>query len=86
MVQERLRSHERQLEVLQSELDGFSHEQNKQGREVAVIKNTVGTISNDITAIKADFESQMSWIRRGLWAAAGTFLVFTLALAQVAGG
>lgn len=50
-------------------------------------------MQREVTDIRDDIKGlvqQVAWVRRGLWAAAGTFLMFVIALAglisQVAGG
>jgi hypothetical protein len=66
-------------------------------RDIAVITTELRETREDIadmrTALDRSREEQkaeMTWVRRGLWVAAGSFLVFIIALgtliAQIAGG
>lgn len=56
---------------------------NKQDRELTGYEKDIGNIRDDLKELKDDFNEQMKWIRRGMWAAATAFGTFILMLAGV---
>jgi hypothetical protein len=40
-------------------------------------------VREDIAEMKQDFSGQLTWVRRGLWAAAATFTMFVITLATL---
>lgn len=85
-IQERLRTHGKRLDTTEGALAGVGRVQGDQATEIAVMRRDVTEIREDIKGLV----QQVAWVRRGLWAAAGTFLMFVVALAalitQVSGG
>lgn len=59
------------------------------GTEVREIREDIGEMKRELSKAREEQKAEMVWIRRGLWAAAGTFTMFVVALAtlvlQVAG-
>jgi len=79
----RLQEHDRRL-------DGHDRSKGKMWEQIhdgklkhTEVKGDVRNIRDDIIELKNDFGGQMKWIRRGMWAAASTFLIFILMLAGV---
>jgi chromosome segregation ATPase len=70
-----------------TELRGVSsrHETEIQvtGTEVREIREDIGEMKRELAEARKEQKAEMVWIRRGLWAAAGTFLMFVLALASL---
>lgn len=89
-LQERLRNHDSRIQANHDSISTLRGEQGSQKIEIAVIHTELAGAREDIAEMKADFSGQLTWVRRGLWAAAGTFLMFVLALTtlivQVVGG
>jgi len=89
-IQERLRNHDARLNANHDSIGFLRGEQANQKIEIAVIHTELAGAREDIAEMKDDFSGQLTWVRRGLWAAAATFLMFVIALAtlivEVVGG
>jgi hypothetical protein len=86
----RLRNHDQRLDASHrsiSELRGTSarHETEIKvtGTEVREIREDIGEMKRELGEARKEQKAEMVWIRRGLWAAAGTFLMFFVALASL---
>jgi len=53
------------------------------GTEVREIREDIAEMKKELTEARREQKAEMVWIRRGLWAAAGTFLMFVVALATL---
>lgn len=53
------------------------------GVEVREIREDIGDMKRELAEARREQKAEMVWIRRGLWAAAGTFLMFVVALASL---
>lgn len=80
-IEGRLREHDRRLDASHDSIGGLRAGQAKQAVEIAVMHTELSGVREDISELKGNVESQMAWVRRGLWVAAGTFLTFILAIA-----
>jgi len=89
-IQERLRNHDARLNANHDSIGTLRGEQASQQIELAVTRTELREVREDIAEMKKDLTGQLAWLRRGLWLAAGTFLMFFVAVAtlvvQVAGG
>lgn len=82
-LQERLRSHHERITANHDSIGHLRGKQARQETDIAVMRTEMRETREDIVDMKQDFTSQLTWVRRGLWAAAGTFLMFTIALATL---
>lgn len=82
-IDSRLREHDRRLDANHDSIGGLRGHQAKQDIDIAVMHTELAGVREDISELKGNVESQMAWVRRGLWAAAGTFLMFVVALAAL---
>ena len=75
-LREKSAGHNTKIEVITTEL-----------RET---REDIGDMKRELGAARTEQKAEMTWVRRGLWAAAATFMLFVVALAgliaQVAGG
>jgi len=81
VIEGRLREHDRRLDATHNSIGDLRASNAKQDIEIAVLHSELGNLSGEIHELKGNFEAQMAWVRRGLWVAAGTFLMFVVALA-----
>lgn len=51
--------------------------------ELRETREDIGDIKRDLAAARSEQKAEMTWIRRGLWAAAGTFMLFFVAVASL---
>lgn len=82
-VQIELREHDRRISGLHRTVGGLSTEVGDHKTEIAVIHTELRGAREDIAEMKKDFSGQLTWVRRGLWAAAATFTMFVVALATL---
>lgn len=62
-------AHETKISVITSEL-----------RET---REDIADMRNDLAKVRDEQKAEMAWVRRGLWAAAGTFMLFFVAAASL---
>ena len=86
----RLRNHDERLDASHrsvSELRNTSarHETEIKvtGTEVREIREDIGEMKRELARAREEQKGEMVWIRRGLWAAAASFMTFVLMLAAV---
>ena len=79
----RLHEHDRRLDAHDRTRERMWEEIHDSKVKHTEVRSDVTSIKEDIAEMKDDFGEQMKWIRRGMWAAASTFLVFILMLAGV---
>ena|SRR6187200_1727023 len=53
------------------------------GTEVREIREDIGEMKRELAKAREEQKGEMVWIRRGLWAAAASFMTFVLMLAAV---
>jgi chromosome segregation ATPase len=53
------------------------------GTEVREIREDIGDMKKELSEARKEQKAEMVWLRRGLWAAAGTFTMFVVALATL---
>jgi len=89
-IEVRLRNHEARIEANHrstSQLRDASarHETEIKvtGTEVREIREDIGEMKRELSKAREEQKAEMVWIRRGLWAAAGTFTLFVVALATL---
>jgi peptidoglycan hydrolase CwlO-like protein len=80
-IQERLRNVDVRLQANHDSIATLRGKQAAQDVDIAVMHTELREVREDIRELKQNVEAQMAWVRRGLWIAAGTFLMFVIALA-----
>jgi hypothetical protein len=81
ILQERVRSNERRIDANHDSVAHLRAAATTQEVKIAVISADLEDIHDDLGEIKG----QLRWVLRGLWAAAGTFLMFAVALGGLIG-
>jgi septal ring factor EnvC (AmiA/AmiB activator) len=95
-VEIRLRNHDQRIQANHDSLSSLRSTSATHSTQIAVIntehretREDIADIKRDLAAARAEQKSEMTWIRRGLWAAAASFMMFFFAaaslLVQVAG-
>lgn len=82
-IQERLISHNARIQANHDSIGDLRGKQSTQQIDIAVMHTELAGVREDISEMKADFSGQLTWVRRGLWAAAATFTMFVVALATL---
>jgi septal ring factor EnvC (AmiA/AmiB activator) len=89
-IEVRLRNHEARIEAnhrststLRDSTARHETEIKVAGTELRETREDIAEIRRDLAASRAEQKAEMTWLRRGLWAAAGTFLLFFVAVASL---
>ena len=89
-VELRLRNHETRLDANHDSIAKLREKSAAHDTEIKVITTELRETREDIGEMRIAMEKQrqeqkdeMAWIRRGLWAAAATFLMFFIAAASL---
>jgi septal ring factor EnvC (AmiA/AmiB activator) len=89
-VDVRLRNHEARLEANHDSIAKIRDQSASHETRISVITTELRETREDIADMKRDLKDardeqreEMVWVRRGLWAAAGTFLLFFVAAASL---
>jgi len=82
-VQSALSNHDRRIDANYNSIDRLRSKQEEQAVKAAELRTELSAVREDIAEMKKEFGAQLTWIRRGLWAAASTFTLFVLGLATV---
>lgn len=89
-IEVRLRNHDARLESHHSALGDLRGQSSRHETEITVARTELRETRDDIAEIKETLKTgreeqkaEMTWLRRGLWAAAGTFLLFFVAVASL---
>jgi hypothetical protein len=96
-IEVRLRNHDARLESHHNALGTLRSASSRHETEIKVMDAALRETRDDIADIKRDLgdarveqKNEMAWVRRGLWAAAATFMMFFVAAAtlivQLSGG
>lgn len=85
-IEFRLRNHDTRLEANHDSIKVLRDTSARHDTEISVIRTELRETREDLSEIR----KELTWVKRGLWAAAGTFLMFFVAaislLAQISGG
>jgi uncharacterized coiled-coil DUF342 family protein len=82
-VENRLDASHRSITELRGSSSRHDTEIQTTSVEVREIREDIGEMKRELTEARKEQKAEMVWIRRGLWAAAGTFLMFVVALATL---
>jgi septal ring factor EnvC (AmiA/AmiB activator) len=75
----RLRNHESRIEANHDSLATLRSDSAGHDRDIAVIATELRETREDLGEIR----KELAWVKRGLWAAAATFLMFFVAAASL---
>lgn len=86
----RLRNHEERITANHDSLAKLRDTSARHETEISVMRTELRETREDIGQMRTDLKSardeqrdEMVWVRRGLWAAAGTFLLFFVAASSL---
>ena len=89
-IEVRLRNHEARLDAYHRSISTLRdasarHETEIKvtGTELRETREDIADMKKELSSARAEQKAEMIWVRRGLWAAAGTFLMFVVALASL---
>jgi predicted nucleic acid-binding Zn-ribbon protein len=89
-VEVRLRNHDQRIDANHNSLSRLRDTSASHTTEITVMKTELRETREDISDIRKEVKEsreeqreEMRWVRRGLWAAAGTFLLFFVASASL---
>jgi septal ring factor EnvC (AmiA/AmiB activator) len=89
-IEVRLRTHEARLDSshrsvteLRNTTARHETEIKVTGTEVREIREDIGEMKHELSEARKEQKAEMVWIRRGLWAAAASFMTFVLMLAAL---
>jgi len=82
-VENRLDASHRSITELRGASSRHETEIKTTSLEVREIREDIGDMKRELAEARKEQKAEMVWIRRGLWAAAGTFLMFVVALASL---
>jgi septal ring factor EnvC (AmiA/AmiB activator) len=91
-----LREHDRRLSGLHRTVGAIGTTVGDHTTKISVVttelretREDIADMKKDLAAARSEQKEEMTWVRRGLWLAAGTFMMFFVAaatlLVQVAG-
>ena len=78
-VEFRLRNHDARLDSAHTSISSLRDTSATHTTEIAVIRTELKETREDLGEIR----KELTWVKRGLWAAAGTFLMFFVAAASL---
>lgn len=86
----RLRNHDARIEANHDSIKALRETSARHDTEISVMRTELRETREDIAEMREAMSKQrqeqkdeMAWVRRGLWAAAGTFLMFFIAAASL---
>jgi len=89
-IEVRLRTHEARLDSSHRSISELRNSSSRHETEIKVtgtelreIREDIGDMKRELAKAREEQKAEMVWIRRGLWTAAGTFLMFFVALASL---
>lgn len=89
-IEIRFRNHETRLDANHDSIaklrdQGASHETRISviTTELRETREDIADMKKDLASARAEQREEMVWVRRGLWAAAGTFLLFFVAASSL---
>jgi chromosome segregation ATPase len=74
-VEVRLRNHEARLDANHTSIGTLRDTSARHETEISVMRTELRETRDDLSEIRGE----LTWVKRGLWAAAGTFLMFFIA-------
>jgi predicted nucleic acid-binding Zn-ribbon protein len=82
-IENRLSASHRSITELRGASSRHETEIKVTGTEVREIREDIGEMKRELSRAREEQKAEMVWIRRGLWAAAGSFTVFIVAIATL---
>jgi len=78
-IEFRLRNHDARLDSAHSSIAKLRDTSARHDTEISVVRTELRETREDLSEIR----HELTWVKRGLWAAAGTFLMFFVAAASL---
>lgn len=89
-VEVRLNNHEQRIDASHQSISLLRDSSARHETKISVIttelrevREDVGDIKRELREAREEQKAEMTWVRRGLWAAAGTFMLFFVAAASL---
>jgi len=78
-IEFRLRNHEARLDSAENSITRLRDTSARHDTDISVDRTVLRETREDLSEIR----HELTWVKRGLWAAAGTFLMFFVAAASL---